>query len=118
VGRRAALARMESGSRARGADRRVRRREHDSDDIRRGESVDLRIAQAVEPELFVDEADLGSVNVRTTHRVELVDADRSRVVYRMEITGQDADTLGPELGPEISGDFPEVLAALARRAEG
>jgi hypothetical protein len=57
------------------------------------------------------------VKVRTTHQVERVDADRSRVVYRMEITGQDADSLGPEIGPEISGDFPEVLAALAQRAE-
>jgi hypothetical protein len=82
-----------------------------------GDSVDLRIAEAVEPDLFVDEADLGSVKVRTTHRVERVDADRSRVVYRMEITGQHADSIGPELGPEISGDFPEVLAALAQRAE-
>jgi hypothetical protein len=27
-------------------------------------------------------------------------------------------TVGPEIGPEISGDFPEVLAALASRAEG
>jgi len=28
-----------------------------------------------------------------------------------------AETVGPEIGPEISGDFPEVLAALAARAE-
>jgi uncharacterized protein YndB with AHSA1/START domain len=85
-----------------------------------GDSVELRIAAAVEQELFVDEADLGSVTVRTTHRVEPLDADRRRIVYRMEITGPEADTVGPELGPQISGDFPEVLqalAALAARAE-
>jgi uncharacterized protein YndB with AHSA1/START domain len=82
-----------------------------------GGFVELRIAEAVEPELFVDEADLGSVKVRTTHRVEREGSDRVRVVYRMEISGPDADRLGPELGPEISGDFPEVLAALAERAE-
>ena len=35
----------------------------------------------------------------------------------MEITGPAADTLGAEIGPEISGDFPQVLAALAARAE-
>jgi hypothetical protein len=35
----------------------------------------------------------------------------------MEISGPEADTVGPELGPQISGDFPEVLAALAGRAE-
>jgi len=31
----------------------------------------------------------------------------------MEITGPAAETVGPEIGPEISGDFPQVLAALA-----
>jgi hypothetical protein len=35
----------------------------------------------------------------------------------MEITGPAADTVGPRIGPEISGDFPQVLAALAERAE-
>jgi hypothetical protein len=37
--------------------------------------------------------------------------------YRMEITGPAADTLGPQVGPEISGDFPQTLAALVARAE-
>jgi uncharacterized protein YndB with AHSA1/START domain len=82
-----------------------------------GDVVELRIAEAEEPQLFVDEAALGSVTVRTTHRVEDVGAGRRRIVYRMEISGPEADTVGPELGPQISGDFPEVLAALAGRAE-
>jgi uncharacterized protein YndB with AHSA1/START domain len=80
--------------------------------------VELRIAEAVEPELFVDEADGGYFVVRTTHRVEAVANERSRITYRMEITGPAAETMGPQIGPEISGDFPEVLAALAARAEG
>ena len=80
------------------------------------EPVELHIAEAVEPELFVDEADLGDVVVRTTHRAERLDGDRTRVTYRMEITGPAADTLGPQLGPEISGDFPQTLAALVERA--
>jgi hypothetical protein len=36
----------------------------------------------------------------------------------MEITGPAADTLGPQIGPEISADFPQTLASLAERAEG
>src|SRR4029450_9568756 len=79
--------------------------------------IELRIAEAVEPELFVDEAKLGDVVVRTIHRVERLEGDRSRVVYRMEISGEAADTAGPAPGPKISADFPEVLSALARRAE-
>ena len=81
------------------------------------EPVELRIAEAVEPELFVDEAELGEVVVRTVHRVERLDGERARVTYRMEITGPAADTLGPQIGPEISGDFPETLEALVERAE-
>jgi uncharacterized protein YndB with AHSA1/START domain len=81
------------------------------------EAVELRIAEAVEPELFIDEADGGDFVVRTTHRVEAISNERSRITYRMEITGPAAETVGPEIGPEISGDFPEVLSALAARAE-
>jgi uncharacterized protein YndB with AHSA1/START domain len=82
-----------------------------------GDVVELRIADAVEPTQFIDEADLGSVTVRTTHRLEPAGPDRIRIVYRMEISGPDADAVGPELGPQISGDFPDVLKALAERAE-
>ena len=81
------------------------------------EPVELRIAEAVEPELFVDEADMGEIVVQTTHRVERLDGEGTRITYRMEITGLAADTLGPQIGPEISGDFPQVLAALVERAE-
>jgi hypothetical protein len=82
------------------------------------EPIELRIAEAVEPELFVDEADLGEIVVRTIHRVERLDPERDRITYRMEITGPAADTLGPQIGPEISADFPQTLASLAERAEG
>jgi hypothetical protein len=81
------------------------------------EPIVLRIAEAEEPELFVDEADLGDVVVRTTHRLEHLDRDVLRVVYRMEITGAEADAMGPQIGPEISADFPQVMAALVERAE-
>jgi uncharacterized protein YndB with AHSA1/START domain len=84
---------------------------------RDGESVELRLAEATPPDMFIDEADLGGVTVRTTHRVERTDPDRVRIVYRLEISGPEADNLGPELGPGISGDFHETLAALAARAK-
>ncbi|HST19145.1 MAG TPA: SRPBCC family protein [Gaiellaceae bacterium] len=82
-----------------------------------GDPVELQIADASEPELFVDEADFGEIVVRTIHRIERIDDARARVVYRMVITGPQAETLGPQIGPQISGDFPETLAALVERAE-
>jgi uncharacterized protein YndB with AHSA1/START domain len=81
------------------------------------EPVELRITEAVEPDRFVDEADMGDIVVRTVHEVQRIDPGRVRVTYRMEITGPAADTLGPQIGPEISGDFPETLAGLVARAE-
>jgi hypothetical protein len=78
-----------------------------------GGSIDALITQAVEPEAFVDEVELGDIRVRTTHRLERLDADRVRIVYGMEIDGPDAETLGPR----ISGDFPDVLRSLAGHAE-
>jgi hypothetical protein len=77
------------------------------------ETVSLRITEAVEPELFVDEADLGGTVIRTIHRVERLGGDSVRIVYRMEASGPAADALGPA----ISADFPETLAALAAHAQ-
>jgi uncharacterized protein YndB with AHSA1/START domain len=84
---------------------------------REDDPIELTIAEAEEPERFVDQADLGPVVVRTAHRVERLAPGRSRIVYRMEITGPEADTLGPQIGPEITADFPDVLATLAAVAE-
>jgi hypothetical protein len=80
------------------------------------DTVELRIAETSEPNLFIDEADLGDVLIRTLHRIDPLGDGRSRVIYRMEITGPAADSVGAELGPEISGDFPETLAALVEKA--
>jgi hypothetical protein len=81
------------------------------------ETVELQIAHAVEPDFFVDEAHLGDVVVRTVHRIDPIPTNRARVTYRMEIAGVGADTIGPQIGPEISADFPQTLAELVARAE-
>ncbi len=83
---------------------------------RGGDSVLLRIATAEPNEVFVDVADLGGTLVTTTHRIERLGGDRVRVVYRTEITGPAAAEVGPEIGPAITDDFPETIAALVARA--
>lgn len=80
--------------------------------------VELLVAEAVEGEMFVDEARFAGLVLRTTHRIDPLGADRSRVVYRMEITGEGADEVGPQIGPAITGDWPETMAALVRAAQG
>jgi uncharacterized protein YndB with AHSA1/START domain len=81
------------------------------------EEVERVIAELDEPETFVDEVDFGDVVVRTIHTARRLESGRTRVTYRLEITGLAADVLGPEIGPLISGDFPQVIAALVARAE-
>jgi Polyketide cyclase / dehydrase and lipid transport len=81
------------------------------------ETVHLRLAEVSEPELFVDEAVIGGATFRTAHRLEQLNCGRVRVSYRMEITGPQADELGPELGPAITSDFPDTVASLIARAE-
>jgi hypothetical protein len=82
------------------------------------EPVRMRLAEIKPGESFTDEMDAGDFVVRTEHRLEAAAAGRTRIVYRTEITGEAAGQVGPELGPQITADFPEVVAALARRAGG
>jgi uncharacterized protein YndB with AHSA1/START domain len=82
------------------------------------EPVRMRLAEIVPGELFTDEMDAGDFIVRTVHRLERAAGGRTRISYRTEITGPAAGQVGPELGPAITADFPEVLASLAQLAEG
>ncbi|MET7682758.1 polyketide cyclase [Streptomyces sp. NPDC005423] len=76
----------------------------------------LRITEATEGELFVDEARFGDLLLRTVHRIDRIDRDRVRVVYRMEITGPGADEAGPQIGPGITADWPDTMASLVELA--
>ena len=82
------------------------------------EPVQMRLARIVPGELFTDEMDAGDFTVRTVHRLKQAAGGRTRIIYRTEISGPAADQVGPQLGPAITADFPQVLAALAALAEG
>jgi hypothetical protein len=80
--------------------------------------VELHIVDVRDKQLFVDEAEFGGIVIRTSHHVEQLDADTARVTYRTEISGPNADEMGPQVGPAITGDFPETIDALIRLAQG
>jgi len=82
------------------------------------EPIRMRLAQITPGEVFTDEMDGGGFTVRTAHRLEPAPGGRTRISYRTEISGPAAGQAGPQLGPAITADFPAVLAALARLAEG
>jgi uncharacterized protein YndB with AHSA1/START domain len=82
------------------------------------EPIRMHLVEVKPGESFADEMDAGDFVVRTEHRLEPAAAGLTRIIYRTEITGEAAGHVGPQLGPQITADFPEVLAALAKRAEG
>jgi hypothetical protein len=81
------------------------------------ERIELRGPFAVGSTILMTPPGDDPVELRITEADEPVEDERSRITYRMEIMGPAAESVGPEIGPAISGDFPEVLAALAARAE-
>ncbi|MBP1158651.1 uncharacterized protein YndB with AHSA1/START domain [Rhodococcus sp. PvR044] len=80
------------------------------------EPVHLRLAEVTENRLFVDEAEIEGLTLRTAHRAEPLADGGTRVTYRMEVTGAGADVVGPEIGPAVTGDWPDTMATLVAKA--
>ena len=76
-------------------------------------ALTTRLVEVRENAGFVDETRVGDLRVFVDHRLESIDADRTRVVYSLEAFGASCETVGPM----IAADFPDVLNALALRAE-
>jgi uncharacterized protein YndB with AHSA1/START domain len=81
------------------------------------EPITSVIVEATENRIYADKTDLGEVRLRFSHTLEPRAAGGTTVIHRLEISGPAADTVGPELGPAITEDFPEAMAALLARAE-
>src|SRR6201999_4256998 len=77
------------------------------------EPIRMRLVEIEPGASFTDEMDAGDFVVRTEHRLESAAGGLTRIVYRTQITGEAAGHVGPELGPQITADFPDVVAALA-----
>src|SRR5919202_4143758 len=82
-------------------------------------SLPFRLAWVGEGRGFEDETEVpgADVVVRVRHSLEPLAAGGTRITYRATVSGPAADALGPEIGPAVTADFPEVIAALAARAE-
>ena len=76
------------------------------------DTVQLHIAEVADGEGFIDEADLGGTVIRTIHRLERLDGDRLRVVYRLEASGPAAE----QIGAAVSADFADTIGSLLEYA--
>jgi len=74
---------------------------------------------SVGPDGFEDETQIpdAGVVVRVMHEIEPLGDRQVRVVYRATVEGPDGEALGPVVGPQVTADFPDVLASLKARAE-
>jgi hypothetical protein len=65
-----------------------------------------------ETEHYADRTDFGGVTLEFSHRLTRLGTGGTRITHRLEITGDGAAELGPQLGPEITADFPEAMDGL------
>ena len=73
-----------------------------------------KLVEVRENACFVDETRVGDLVITVTHRIEPLGSGRTRIIYAAEASGPEA----AEIGPAVASDFPEVLAELAKLAEG
>jgi hypothetical protein len=69
-----------------------------------------------ENERYADRTEFGGVTLSFSHTLASLPDGGTRVTHRLEITGDEAGLLGPELGPMITEDFPDAMAALLAHA--
>ncbi len=83
------------------------------------EALRFRLVWVGDAEGFEDETEIAEagVVVRVRHTLEALRDRGTRITYSAIIDGPAADEVGPSIGPAITADFPEVMAALAARAE-
>ena len=70
--------------------------------------------------LFGDKFNLGSrdLTLLFRHTLTPLEDGGTRVTHELEISGDGVDAVGPELGPQISGDFPVTMDELLASARG
>lgn len=84
-----------------------------------GESLATRLAWVEPGRGFEDETPIPGEEavVRVRHLLDVQPDGGTRITYAATIEGPGAEAVGSSVGPQVTADFPEVMAALAARAE-
>jgi len=75
------------------------------------ETFESVIVDLVDNVTYADETSFGDLKLLFRHTLKPVDGG-TQVTHRLEISGPSAGDVGPELGPQISGDFDTSMARL------
>ncbi|MBC7592628.1 MAG: polyketide cyclase [Kineosporiaceae bacterium] len=68
-------------------------------------------------EVYADQTVHGELMLTFRHQLTRLDDGGTRVTHTLEISGPGADEVGPDLGPQISGDFPVTMGELIVASE-
>jgi len=74
------------------------------------------IVELTENSVYADRTEFGGLILTFRHTLAPLADGGTRVTHHLMIDGEDADAMGPELGPQISADFPEAMDALLAAA--
>ena len=74
------------------------------------------IVDLIDNVTYADETSFGDTRLLFRHTLLQVEGG-TQVTHRLEISGPSAGEVGPELGPQISGDFDVSMAKLFEQAE-
>ncbi|MGO9077550.1 MAG: SRPBCC family protein [Streptosporangiaceae bacterium] len=78
------------------------------------EPLAYRLTTVIPGREFVDETTVGALTVRVSHLLEPAAGGRVRLTYAAQIDGPPEQAR--QLGPMITGDFPDTMAALVALA--
>jgi hypothetical protein len=67
------------------------------------------IVELEEPRVYADQTQFGDLLLTFRHTLAALPDGRTKVTHELKIDGAGADQAGPELGPQISGDFPVAM---------
>ena len=83
----------------------------------RGQDAMESVITELEPgRVYADQTVFGALVLTFRHRLAPTPGGGTAVSHTLEIDGDAADAVGPELGPQISGDFPDAMAELLAAA--
>jgi quinol monooxygenase YgiN len=80
------------------------------------ESLRSTIVEFADGEVYADQTDFNGLILTDRHTLSRLGDGGTRVTHRLDISGPAAGTTGPQIGPNISEDFPAVMDDLIAAA--
>ena len=83
------------------------------------DELPYRLTEVSAKSAFSDEMEILSaeVTIRFEHTLEDLEHGRIKITHHVVIFGPNADSLGPQIGPGITGDIPENMESLVKLAQ-